>query len=250
MGNSLGGFKEYWDIYRTYPSAQGGFIWDFVDQSSYWRNSDGMEIFAYGGDFNPYDGSDQNFCNNGLIAPDRTLHPEMAEVKRVQQSIWTNPEDIQQGIYNVFNENFFTDLSNYKLDWTVMEDGIPVKSGVVDNLNIGPQKSVKITIPYRDLPNDGEVLLNLAYSLKNADGILAAGTVLANQQIALNQPDRKPIEITNIKEKGRNLPVELNDHRANYLIVKGDNFSIDFNKYNGFISRYKVDGNEMLEKDA
>ena len=75
MDNSEGGFKEYWDLIRKYPCLQGGFIWDFVDQSIRWEGKDGVMIYAYGGDFNRFDGSDKNFCNNGLVSPDCVPNP-------------------------------------------------------------------------------------------------------------------------------------------------------------------------------
>ena len=247
MGNSLGGFKEYWDLFRKYPSLQGGFIWDFVDQSPVWKNSEGVEIFGYGGDFNAYDASDFNFCNNGLIAPDRTLHPEMAEVKRVQQSIWTTPVDIQKGEYEIYNENFFTDLSNYILHWEVIENGNSIKSGVIDNLNIGSQSKGKVAIPYGELPSDGEVFLNVSYSLKNQDGILPAGTELARQQIELNSSKLPELEINNVQIAGRELPVKINNSNSNFLRITGRDFNIDFNKETGFISKWEVKGSELLE---
>lgn len=246
MGNSLGGFKEYWDIFRAYPSLQGGFIWDFVDQSPYWRNKDGVEIFAYGGDFNPYDASDTNFCNNGLIAPDRSLHPEMEEVKRVQQNIWTTPVNLEQGIFNIYNENFFTDLSNYILNWEIIKNGNVVKSGMIDNLNVAPQSTSQIKLPYGQLGDDGELFLNVAYSLKDQDGILPGGTELARQQIALNEWSPAPLNIENENVRGRSLTVKINDKNSEYLIVEGTGFSIDFSKTNGFISRWINKGREML----
>lgn len=250
MGNSMGGFKEYWDIFRKYPTAQGGFIWDFVDQSPRWKNKEGVEFFAYGGDFNPYDASDINFCNNGLLAPDRTPHPHMAEVKRVQQSIWTSPADIEQGIFNVYNENFFTDLSNYILNWEVIDNGIAINSGVIDDIAIEPQGTGQITVPYGKLPADGEVFLNVAYSLKKADGILPAGTELARQQITLQESQAPELTVKNTYTKGSERKLAVNQNQTNYLIVNGDNFSIDFSKSNGFISRYRFDGKELLEEGA
>ena len=250
MGNSMGGFQEYWDLYRKYPALQGGFIWDFVDQSPRWKNKEGVEIFAYGGDFNPYDASDINFCNNGLISPDRVPHPTMAEVKRVQQSIWTSPADIATGKFNIYNENFFTGLNNYVLNWEVVEDGRAVKSGVIDNIDVAPQQVGQITIPYGNLPDNGEVFLNVAYSLKDAEGILPAGTELARQQIALNDWKPKPLEISNAVSRAKALPLTVNETQANYLIVKGDNFDIDFSKENGFLSRYQINGTEMLENGS
>ena len=248
MGNSQGGFKEYWDIYRQYPSAQGGFIWDFVDQSPRWKNKDGVEIFAYGGDFNAYDASDQNFCNNGLISPDRIPHPHMQEVKRVQQSIWTSPVDVIAGKFNVYNENFFTDLSNYNLNWEVVENGVPVRSGVMDVPPVAPQGTAEIILPYGNIDSDGEVLLNVAYSLKTPDGILPAGTELARQQLPLNEAKPKELTIRNVVSKGSVLPLDINKDQSNYLIVYGKDFSVEFSREDGFISRYLLNGEEMIQQ--
>lgn len=123
MGNSQGGFKEYWDLIRKYPNLQGGFIWDFVDQSCRWKGKDGVMIYAYGGDFNRFDASDNNFCDNGLISPDRVPNPHMYEVGYFYQNIWTTPADLSKGEVNVFNENFFRDLSAYYMEWQVLKDG-------------------------------------------------------------------------------------------------------------------------------
>ncbi|MGN1210724.1 MAG: glycoside hydrolase family 2 TIM barrel-domain containing protein, partial [Candidatus Cryptobacteroides sp.] len=104
MGNSMGGLKEYWDLIRKYPSYQGGFIWDFVDQSNHWTNSDGVAIYGYGGDFNRYDGSDANFNDNGIIGPDRQFNPHAFEVRHIYQNIWTS--DAGDNAVEVYNENF------------------------------------------------------------------------------------------------------------------------------------------------
>ena len=122
MGNSQGGFKEYWDLIRKYPKYQGGFIWDFVDQSNHWKNKDGVDIYGYGGDFNKYDASDNNFNNNGLISPDRRPNPHAHEVGYFYQSIWTTPADLAKGEIKVYNENFFRDLSAYYMEWQLLAD--------------------------------------------------------------------------------------------------------------------------------
>ena len=139
MGNSLGGFKEYWDLIRKYPNLQGGFIWDFVDQGLRKYTADGAMIYAYGGDYNRYDASDKNFNCNGLISPDRVPNPHMYEVRKMYQSIWTTPAALRKGIVNVYNENFFTDLSDYYLEWQLLQNGEPVRQGVVMDLQIAPQ---------------------------------------------------------------------------------------------------------------
>lgn len=130
MGNSQGGFKEYWDLIRKYPKYQGGFIWDFVDQSNHWKNKDGIDIYGYGGDFNKYDASDNNFNDNGLISPDRRPNPHAHEVGYFYQSIWTTPGDLSKGEIKVYNENFFRDLSAYYMEWQLLANGEVMQTGV------------------------------------------------------------------------------------------------------------------------
>ena len=174
MGNSEGGFKEYWDIIRKYPKYQGGFIWDFVDQSIRWTGKGGREIYAYGGDFNTTDASDQNFCNNGLISPDRVLNPHAYEVRRVYQDIHTTAGDLNRGEVKVYNEYFFRNLSNYELCWEVTKDGKAVKSGRVEELNVAPGATATLALPLPKVDNEGEWLLNVSYRLKQAEDLLPA----------------------------------------------------------------------------
>lgn len=247
MGNSQGGFKEYWDLYRKYPILQGGFIWDFVDQSPRWKNKEGVEIFAYGGDFNPYDASDVNFCNNGLLAPDRSPHPHMAEVKRVQQNILTTPVDLKKGVVEIYNENFFKNISDHYMKWEVLLDGQCIESGIIDNLDVNPQSKKSYTIPYSIPTQPGEVLLNLTYYLKNNDGILTAGTELAKDQFILKEGSLPSLKLANRIIKGKSNPLQIIESNSNYLIVKANNLQIDFSKTDGFMSRYMIEGDEMLE---
>ena len=162
MGNSEGGFKEYWDIIRKYPKYQGGFIWDFVDQSVRWTGKNGKMIYAYGGDFNRFDASDQNFCDNGLISPDRVPNPHMYEVGYFYQNIWTSPVDIKKGEISIFNEYFFRDLSAYYLEWQLLKDGKVMRSGRVENLDVAPQQTAQIKLPIGNTCQCAEWLLNVA----------------------------------------------------------------------------------------
>ena len=103
MGNSLGGLKEYWDLFEKYDKLQGGFIWDYVDQGLK-TIKNGKEIYAYGGDFGPEGTpSDNNFLNNGLVQPDRTPNPHINEVKHIQQNIKFYKKDLSRGIINIKN---------------------------------------------------------------------------------------------------------------------------------------------------
>ncbi|MBQ2194684.1 MAG: DUF4981 domain-containing protein, partial [Bacteroidales bacterium] len=184
MGNSEGGFKEYWDLIRTQPKLQGGFIWDFVDQSIHWKNGRGKRFYAYGGDFNRTDPSDQNFCDNGLVSPDRVPNPHMLEVGYFYQNIWTSLREPNK--LEVRNEFFFRDLSAYAMRWELLRNGDVQDSGEVADVNVGPQESRLIDVPYGDIDNSAEWMLNVTYFLKEPDGLLEKGFVVAKQQLALN----------------------------------------------------------------
>ncbi|MCD8103382.1 MAG: DUF4981 domain-containing protein [Alistipes sp.] len=253
MGNSLGGFKEYWDLIRKYPNYQGGFIWDFVDQSVRWKNRDGVEIYGYGGDFNPYDASDMNFCDNGLISPDRVPNPHMYEAGYYHQSIWTTLTDPVRGEAEVYNENFFRDLSAYYMEWELLADGEPVQAGTVAELDILPQETGRVSIPYF---TDGicpskEILLNVRYKLKQAETLLPAGFTVAYDQMEIRPYSPPSMYLANATEPNAatELP-EIKDNDRNYLVVEGPRFRIDVDRRTGFISRYRADGRELFEEGA
>ena len=251
MGNSQGGFKEYWDIIRKYPNLQGGFIWDFVDQSCRWKGKDGVMIYAYGGDFNRFDASDNNFCDNGLISPDRVPNPHMYEVGHFYQNIWTTPADLSKGEVNVFNENFFRDLSAYYMEWEVLKDGKAIRTGRVDDLKVAPQETAKITLNIGKTCTCKEWLLNVAYKLKNREGLLPAGFTVAKNQLTLNGYKAPAMDLKNVETT--NVPTvvpQIIDNQYHYLIVKGNHFVAEFHKQNGYLSKYAVDGTEMLKEGA
>ena len=253
MGNSMGGFREYWELVRKYPSYQGGFIWDFVDQSIRIKRN-GVWIYAYGGDFNPYDAHDWNFCNNGLISPDRVPNPHMDEVGYWQQPVWTIDEGIAEGRIGVFNEYFFRDLSNYRLSWNVTCDGAVVKSGTIENLPVAPQGDGSFTLPYSlaELPARGELFLNVEYRLKEAEQVLPAGFRIARQQLPIRGYDfTAPALANRMTDRHTSAgTVTVKDNDRNWLIVSSGNFSIDFRKADGFIAKYTVGGTDYLAPGA
>ena len=251
MGNSEGGFKEYWDIIRKYPKYQGGFIWDFVDQSVRWTGKNGKMIYAYGGDFNRFDASDVNFCDNGLISPDRVPNPHMYEVGYFYQNIWTSPVDIKNGEISIFNEYFFRDLSAYYLEWQVLKGGEIMRSGRVEDLNVGPQQTIKIKLPIGKTCQCSEWLLNVAYKLKNTEGLLPAGHTIAKQQLVLNPYKAPSMELKNqAKSNWEVVEPTLKENDERYLIVDGENFRIEFDKQNGYLSKYQVNGLDMMKEGS
>lgn len=250
MGNSMGGFKEYWDLIRKYPNLQGGFIWDFVDQSIRWKGKDGVEIYAYGGDFNRMDASDNNFCDNGLVSPDRVPNPHADEVAYYYQNIWTVPLD-KNGKVRVYNENFFRDLKDYNLNWTLLQNGVPVETGQITDLDVAPGAKKEYTLPIGQVPAEGEILLNVTYTLKKAEGVLPAGHVVAREQIALGEVALPDLDITNAVASNQSVAEpRIVDNQYNYVIVEGQNFTIEFNRHNGFMSRYEVNGLNMIKEDG
>ena len=251
MGNSEGGFKEYWDIIRKYPKYQGGFIWDFVDQSVRWTGKNGKMIYAYGGDFNRFDASDQNFCDNGLISPDRVPNPHMYEVGYFYQNIWTSPVDIKKGEISIFNEYFFRDLSAYYLEWQLLKDGKVMRSGRVENLDVAPQQTVQIKLPIGNTCQCAEWLLNVAYKLKNTEGLLPAGHTVAKQQLVVNPYKQPSMELKNQAKSNLDI-VEpaLTENDMRYLIVDGEHFRIEFDKMNGYLSKYQVNGLDLMKEGS
>lgn len=247
MGNSMGGFKEYWELIRKYPNLQGGFIWDFVDQSVRWKGKDGVSIYAYGGDFSRTDASNNNFCDNGLVSPDRTPNPHLYEVSYFYQNILTTPADLSKGEVNVYNENFFRDLSAYYMEWEVLADGKAVRSGRVDDLNVAAQQTSKIALNLGDTSDGREWLLNVQYRLKDAEDLLPSGTVVAKDQLRLTPYSAPTIVVKNKKEVNQAEPMlRILENDATYLIIKGNDWAVDFKKSNGFLSKYEVGGIEML----
>lgn len=249
MGNSEGGFKEYWDLIRKYPKYQGGFIWDFVDQSCRWTGKNGEMIYAYGGDFNDFDASDNNFCDNGLISPDRKPNPHMYEVGYFYQNIWTTAGDLSKGEIKVYNENFFRDLSAYALEWELLKDGKAVRSGRVENLSVAPHQTATVKLDWGKTCKCGEWLLNVKYIQKNREGLLPAGHVVAKAQLTVNPYEAPAMNFANVAEK--NVAVvtpQIKDENVNRMVVVGENFNIQFNKRNGYMDKYEVNGLNMIKE--
>ena len=240
MGNSGGGLKDYWDIVRRYPNYQGGFIWDFVDQALHGTDASHRDIYTYGGDYNDYDPSDNNFNCNGLLDPDRRPHPHAYEAAYFHQNIWTRDVDLAHGRIAVQNEHFFSDLSNYRMEWQLLSDGVVCQQGTIENLDVAPQQQREYTLPLRLDDVNGELLLNVQYALKTAEPLLPAGHIVAHDQLALMQ--WQPLSLP--KQPSR-LNIANNDDAAR-LVVAGDNCRFAFDRRTGWLSEYVVRGKSLL----
>ena len=250
MGNSMGGFKEYWDMVRKYPKYQGGFIWDFVDQGLRVKNKQGKTIYAYGGDFGRYPTSDHNFNCNGIINPDRKPNPHANEVRYYYQNIWATAKDLKAGEVEVYNENFFKSLDDVELQWTLESEGKVLANGR-NALDIPAQQKRVVKLDGYSLPADvkGEVVLNLDFVLKKAEPMLDAGYAVAREQFVVNPYTFPTIEsvlaVTSGKYDTRKVEKE---EKVAWVTLSAGNTSVTFNHWNGWIDYLDVDGKPMLEE--
>ena len=249
MGNSLGGLKEYWDLVRKYPTYQGGYIWDFVDQALAWRDPQTNELtYRYGGCWNDRDASDANFCCNGFIAANREKHPSAYEVKQQYQNIWASASDVLNGRVSVLNEHFFKGIENVRLVWSLVADGKVVKTGIVEELNVAPQQKVDVQLGYN--ANDvkalkGEVFLNVSFVLKTAEPLLEAGYEVARNQLAITAYDYATA-FAAVQPKGTACKKAMGavlDGRK----VSGEKFVAEFDA-EGFLASYVYNGTQLLSK--
>ncbi len=259
MGNSVGNFKEYWDLIRKYPCYQGGFIWDFADQALELEAANAAgKLFVYGGDFNGYDASDGSFNCNGIVAADRSWHPHAWEIRYQLQDIHTAAGDAPFSL-NVANEFFFRDLSAYSMQWTIISDGEAVLTGTVENVAADPGETAKLILPLtrkqaREIMElDGPSFINVSWRLKEKDGLLPAGTEVAYDQIALDAghadffidpyiPDADPAYYDTIK---------CSDTGSEYIIsgMHGcTQWKAVIDKSTGFLTSYSVGSHLLLSE--
>ncbi len=245
MGNSCGGFKEYWELVRKYPKFQGGFIWDFVDQGLHGKDAQGRSIYKYGGDYNSYDPSDNNFNCNGLISPDRVPNPHMYEVGYYYQNIWTTPVDLKKGEIRVYNEYFFRDLSNYKLVWNITVDGKKTQNGVIDHLEVAPQQAKIFTLGYKlNEYTTGEVLLNVEFRLKKAEPLMQAEQIVAYNQMQIKNYRFNLLCRASIANGDKLKLVDKNNIHT--LTVANNVCTVVFDKTTGWLTTYTVEGQQLL----
>ncbi|MDX1283613.1 MAG: glycoside hydrolase family 2 TIM barrel-domain containing protein, partial [Draconibacterium sp.] len=243
MGNSVGNLQDYWDLIEKYDVLQGGFIWDWVDQGLLTTNEDGEEYWAYGGDFGPDTvPSDGNFCNNGLVEPDRTVKPHLLEVKKVYQNIGFEAVDLKKGIISIKNKYAFLNLSEFDLIWEVTGDGIVVDNGKLPDFELAPEETKEFTIDFAVNPETGvEYFLTIKAKLKNDWSLVDAGTEMAAEQFKLPvfEPIIFSLDANTIPE------IELKDEETT-TTINGEGFSVIFDKKNGVISSFKKGDTELI----
>lgn len=186
MGNSNGNFREYYDIIMNSPKMQGGFIWDWVDQGFQQKDASGDTYWAYGGDLGSYLlHNDENFCSNGLIAANRTIHPGLNEVKKVYQNIVFSSKNLASGIIHIKNLFDFTNLNQYQFNWELIGNGTKLATGKFE-IDLGPhqEKDLQLSIPYQT--TDGkEYFLNITAIVVHPTELLPLGHIIASEQFKL-----------------------------------------------------------------
>ena len=262
MGNSGGNLSDYWDLVRKYPIFQGGFDWDFVDQALHRKIVKPMSIlpyrlnneelrkieYTYGGDYNKYDPSDNNFNCNGIIGPDRQLNPHAYEVAYQYQNIWAKMVSAETGQVSVYNENFFRDLSNYALAWSLEEDGVETQNGTIADLDVPAQQTRTYTIPYdRSKITGKEVFLNIDFRLKNSEPLMTAGQVVAYAQLPVVTKQACEGDCSKMLAEGHGKKkMKLAAKKDNVIAVTTPDLTFKLDRTTGLISEYAYNGKSML----
>ena len=262
MGNSGGNLSDYWDLIRKYPILQGGFDWDFVDQALHRNIVKPMSIlpykmnneelrkieYCYGGDYNKYDPSDNNFNCNGIIGPDRQMNPHAYEVAYQYQNIWAKMVNAETGEVSVYNENFFRDLSNYALAWSLEEDGVETQNGTIADLDVPAQQTKNFTIPYDKSKIKGkEVFLNIDFRLKEAEPLLTAGQVMAYAQLPVVAKQACSGDCSKMLAQGHGKKkMKLAAKKDNVVAVTTPNLTFKIDRSTGLISEYAYNGKSLL----
>ena len=265
MGNSVGGFKEYWDLVRRLPNYQGGYIWDFIDQGLRGKSKiTGKPVWAYGGDYGRFPASDNNFNCNGVINPDRVPNPHAYEIQYYYQNIWATLVDAKEGKFEFYNENFFRPLDYVKLAYEILVDGKPIAKSQdmpLSNVTISPQgKSIIDIVAVKEAFNNAEykgkeILVNFDFKLAKDEPLQKAGEIIAHQQFELTPytfPTVETITAQPVADKNaKTAPAGVTlDDRAIYAVLSANGVKVTFNKRSGYVAYIDVDGTPMMTDEA
>ncbi len=238
MGNSVGDLIDYWNIIEKYPSLQGGFIWDWVDQGIAQYDKNGRKYWAYGGDFGPANvPSDNNFVCNGIISPDRRPHPTLYEVKKVYQHLKFQMKDSMRFV--IKNAYSFADTRSFDFVWYIEENGILVKEGIFPSFTLLPGEETEVTIPMEGLTinENSEYFATIKAITKDSTFMIPADYIMAYEQFRLPFSNYAKNEF--IKEG------KLEVVKNSGIHVNGDHFEVQFNE-SGWLSNYILQGKEVL----
>ena len=264
MGNSEGGFKEYWDLIRKYPKYQGGYIWDFVDQGLRDKSPvTGKEIFTYGGDYGRYPASDYNFNCNGIIAPNRRLNPHAYEIQYYLQNVWIKNFDAANGAISIYNENFFRNIDDLKLSAAIYANGVKLSTlEIPGTKGIAPQATklvksdaLKAAVAQAQAEHAGEeIAVNFAFASDGSQPLVDKGQVMARQQFVVNEykfdkvdtPAQAVAPASKKAKVQQASSIEVEETNS-YVKVSAERMSVTIGKKTGMIDYLDVDGEPMLK---
>ena len=242
MGNSTGSLNNQWKAIYKYPNLQGGFIWDWVDQGFLEKDENGVEYYAYGGDYGVNAPSDGNFLCNGIVNPDRTPHPAMAEVKYAHQNIAFEMLDPSAGKFLVKNRFYFTNIKKYMITYSVMA-GDKIISSQKLSLDIAPQESRELVIPALKTLKpkaDTEYFVDFLVSAVEEEPGIPAGSDIAQEQFRL------PFDAPKFVLKNTSGPKLTVSSEGDLLKVTSSRLSFVFDKKQGIVTSYKFKGKEYF----
>jgi beta-galactosidase len=240
MGNSTGNMKEFWDLFRSMPRIIGGCIWDFKDQGLLKTDSLGNKFFAYGGDFGEkmHDG---NFCINGIVASDGRPKAAIYECKRIFQPVECTLIDAEKGLIKIHNRHSHKSLYEYNINFIIKEDGKQIINKVLKPIDLAPDKDtiINVTAFYPKFKNNCEYHAEMHFTLSSDQPWAHKGFEIASNQFTLTG-------IKKITGKTKNFPKVKFIQSDNYYEILGKNFSIKFDRSNGYLSSYIIEGKEII----
>ena len=240
MGNSNGSLDRQWKYIYEYPNLQGGFIWDWIDQGLYETDSEGRMYWAYGGDYGEHSPSDGNFNCNGVIAPDRTPHPAMAEIRHVYQDVTVTAVDASKGLFRLNNRFYFRSLDKHILGWTVTADGERVASGKVA-VRTAPQSEEEFSVSLPKLPSGKDCRIDFEILTGEEEGLLPKGYVIAYDQLTLSEAERQVAP-----SKARNIRMSQDESS---ITLECKEASLVFDRTLGCLRTYSFKGKKMFNDD-
>ncbi|GIU23659.1 glycoside hydrolase family 2 TIM barrel-domain containing protein [Shewanella sp. MBTL60-007] len=245
MGNSVGNLQDYWNVIDQYPQLQGGFIWDWVDQSLAFTNENGQRYWAYGKDYHPDMPTDGNFLNNGLVDPDRNPHPHLSEVKKVYQPFKLSDfRAVQHKVeFTLSNRHDFIGTQGLNLVWTVQQDGRSFAEGLLamPQINAGASKAVQLTLPSSVLEAmqqnpQYEYQLLLEVKVDTPQPMLPSDHLIAFEQFQLQSAKTTSHQVIDAIEQ----------NSESWILANRDN-QYFINKTSGWLTDIKVKGVSRLE---
>ncbi len=246
MGNSLGNFQKFMDVFERYPNCVGGFIWDFVDQGIL-RTEGNTKTWLYGGDFGD-ESNDRNFCINGIVRPDRSPNPSLFEVKKVYQRVSVLPVDLTHWKISIKNKYNFRRLDSFlEASWELSEDGVCIETGKLPPLDIEPDSQNEFIVPVKIemLDSTKEYFLRIRFFLIDDTPWASKGYELAWEQLEIQQPNKR-IEPLSKREKYEVLSIDESDE---FVLIQNSDVDIRIGKRSGAVEQYLFRGIELISSE-